>query len=329
MIGPAHHGAAPTITVVLPVHGTYTRFLQECIGSIQAQTYTEWQTIVVDDGSEHDFARETVERIGDERIRCIRHHRNRGLAAARNTGIRETSSDLVVPVDVDDMLAPRHLERLKAALDENPSAAAAFPDFELFGAVTGELRFQRRGLSTLLTEQWIPGSGTMLRRALWLQTGGYCEADELRAGNEDWDFWLSASDHIDNVIHVPEPLYLYRQHSASMVRKLQAVEHLTREFMYARHKDLFDLHNRGRHFLAEGYARAAKASLLHRNWGATAQLGTRAIRLAPAETFAFVLRSAGRYALRSAQRVSGRSINARFAVLGYLDILLRFAAGEA
>jgi hypothetical protein len=100
-----------------------------------------------------------------------------------------------------------------------------------------------------------------MRRSLWERVGGYCEAPDLRAGNEDWDFYLAAAEIGFIAGHIPEPLYYYRQHKESMVTRLRYTEYHTREFMYARHRQLFDHYGTKKVFLAEGYQRSAEAAL--------------------------------------------------------------------
>jgi GT2 family glycosyltransferase len=222
-----------------------------------------------------------VRAIGDERIRLVRHGRNRGLAAARNTGVKEGSGELIVPLDADDCLAPTYLAEVIDALEARPECHAAFTDFVAFGAWSGPLPYAMRDVPTLLKEQWIPGAGTLFRRSLWEAVDGYCEADTIRHGNEDWDFWLNAAKRGLRVTHVPRPLYLYRQHPDSMVNRLQYYEHLTREFVHHRHRALFERYGMGHAFLSGGYFSSAKAHWRKRERRAAVMLGVRSLVLSP------------------------------------------------
>jgi hypothetical protein len=158
------------------------------------------------------------------------------------------------------MLAPGYLERVAGALDAHPEGNCAFTDFELFGAEVGFWRYKVRDVTALFDEQWLPGPGTLLRRSLWERVGGYCEAEPLRKGNEDWDFWLSAAERGFYALHIPEPLYRYRRHADSMSIWQKSYEHITRLFMYRRHKAFFDSHLAGSRFQARAYYASAGAA---------------------------------------------------------------------
>lgn len=105
------HAAEPAVSVIVPSYNK-PEYLPECLQSIQAQTFTDWECIVVSDGSPRvEEIRAAVAGIGDERFRLVEHRENRGLAAARNTGTRMANTDLVVCVDEDDMLGADCLSR--------------------------------------------------------------------------------------------------------------------------------------------------------------------------------------------------------------------------
>jgi glycosyltransferase involved in cell wall biosynthesis len=242
------------VSIAIPFYGSYGAYFEECLRSIVAQTYTHWETVVVDDASGNDIAATLIEQIGDARIRLLRHSRNRGQAAGRNTAIRHSRGPLVMPVDCDDTLAPMHIEELVRALQLHPECGAAYADFELFGAMSGTLSFPMSDTRCLLKEQWIPHPGTIVRRQLWEKVGGYCEDEAFRAGNEDWEYFLRLAEIGLEVIRVPKPLYRYRQHAGSITSSQFArADYRMRELMYERHRDLFDGFDMRRPFLAGGY----------------------------------------------------------------------------
>ena len=202
----------PLVTIVIPYHHNYAQYLEACLESIRQQTYTNWEAILVDDASVGETAEAVVGKLADARFSIIRHERNRGQAAARNTGIRSGSGTFVMPVDCDDLLAPTHLEKLMRALEEHRHCGAAYADFNLFFAASGVLEFPVRDTRALLREQWIPHPGTVVRRVLWERANGYREDEIFRTGNEDWDYFLAIAEIDLQAVRVPEPLYQYRQH---------------------------------------------------------------------------------------------------------------------
>jgi len=97
------------VTIVIP---TYNRgyILSRAIKSVLNQTYQNMEIIIVDDGSK-DNTEEVVKKFTDTRIQYIRHSENRGLSAARNTGIKNSKSDFVAFLDSDDEYLPEKIEK--------------------------------------------------------------------------------------------------------------------------------------------------------------------------------------------------------------------------
>jgi hypothetical protein len=113
-------GFAELVSVVIPCFGQ-SHFLGEAIESVLAQTYPHLEVLVIDDSSP-DNASEVAGRYPG--VRCLRCD-NRGMAGARNLGIRSTSGDFLVFLDSDDRLRPKAIETGVHLLHEHPEAAAA------------------------------------------------------------------------------------------------------------------------------------------------------------------------------------------------------------
>jgi glycosyltransferase involved in cell wall biosynthesis len=272
----------PLVTIVIPYHHNYAEYLGACLESIRQQTYRNWEAILVDDASVGETAQAVVGKLADARFRIIRHERNRGQAAARNTGIRNGSGTFVMPVDCDDLLAPTHLEKLMRALDAHRHCGAAYADFNLFFAATGVLEFPVRDTRALLRDQWIPHPGTVVRRVLWERANGYCEDEIFRAGNEDWDYFLAIAEIDLQAVRVPEPLYQYRQHKRSITTSRFAYsDYVSREVMYLRHQTLFDRYGMKGVFLAGGYRVSGVAFWRKGEYARALRLLARACWLSP------------------------------------------------
>ncbi|MBI1356428.1 MAG: glycosyltransferase [Acidobacteria bacterium] len=250
----------PAVSVVIPAYNQ-TELLADALASVRAQTLEDWEAIVVDDCSTEGDVAAAAAAFGDQRIRVGRHDRNRGLAAARNSGFREARADWVLPLDADDLLDPIFLETLLERADENPSADALFARLRYFGAKSGVWRTEAQDAAAFLRRKRMPGAGTLLRKSLWEASGGYCEDPILRGGQEDTDFWLSAFAAGARTAREPLALYWYRRHEQSMTGAIPESYHRIREFLYERHQALIDAHNAGGQFLADGYWRAALGRL--------------------------------------------------------------------
>jgi teichuronic acid biosynthesis glycosyltransferase TuaG len=101
----------PLVSVITPIYNA-ARWLPEAIASVQAQTLTDWEHILVDDGSEDDSVA-IVERAmaGDARLRLLRMPRNGGPAAARNLALSNTQGRFIAFLDADDLWRPEKLHR--------------------------------------------------------------------------------------------------------------------------------------------------------------------------------------------------------------------------
>ena len=121
----------PLISVTLP---TYNRayILPKAIDSVRAQTYTNWELIIVDDGST-DNTEEIINtyRRADPRIRYAKHETNKGLAASRNTGVRESRGSYIANLDSDDEWLPQKLEKELAVFrTAPPSVYVVYSQYE-------------------------------------------------------------------------------------------------------------------------------------------------------------------------------------------------------
>jgi glycosyltransferase involved in cell wall biosynthesis len=109
---------APRITVAMPVYNAGS-FLLNAVRSIQAQTVTEWELLLIDDGST-DGAVDAIEQLADARIRILRDGTNRGLAARLNEAIDAARGRFLARMDQDDISFPQRFERQLALLDARP-----------------------------------------------------------------------------------------------------------------------------------------------------------------------------------------------------------------
>ncbi len=270
-------------TVVVPCYNQ-SHFLAECLNSVRAQTLDAWEVVVVDDSSPDgdDIAR-VVRELDDARIRLVRHETNSGLGGARNTGIREARTEYVLPLDADDRIRPGCLEALVGALDADAAIDCAFADVQLFGRLDEVLAFPGPppGKPMLRAEHTIPGAGTMMRKALWERLGGYDEADILRLGREDFEFWVRAFEQGCTFKRLLEPLYEYRILHSSMNVACRLRDDEIADYIYGKHRELFDRNGETKDFLCFWLSKAARASYLSDQRKRAFQLSMRAWRMQP------------------------------------------------
>lgn len=194
---------SPAVSIVVPCYNG-GRFLDTLMASLARQTFQDFETIIVDDGSTDAATLRKLAALEDY-VQVI-HQDNRGLPGARNTGIRAARAELVLPLDCDDTIEPPFLEEAVALMRAaSPEVAAVFSHMRLTGAANGLLdRYFNR--FDLLFTNTMP-SGLLLRKASWQAVGGYDEL--MRDGYEDWEFHLRLARAGYRAIELPKPYYVY------------------------------------------------------------------------------------------------------------------------
>jgi glycosyltransferase involved in cell wall biosynthesis len=207
----------PTVSVIIPAYNA-AKFVGRTLESLRAQTFAEFEAIVVDDGSQDDTADVVSEVVGrDPRFRLIR-QANGGVAVARNRALAEARGRYVANVDSDDMWRPTFLERTIAALEAaGEDAVFAFAqtlwvdEHDRLLPQTAQAAPATVGYRELLIRNPVGnGSATVMRTAAVREIGGY-DAQLVRdfGQTEDWQLLLQLSWR-GKVVVVAEPLVLYR-----------------------------------------------------------------------------------------------------------------------
>ena len=209
----------PLLSVILPVYNG-GKYLHEAISSILMQTYSNFEVIVINDGSLDDSGA-TVHSFNDSRIRYIE-QTNQGLAATLNRGIDLAHGVYVARQDQDDISLPDRLAKQVAYMQAHPECGllgtwAQIMEIEKLSdrfhrhpTDPGELRYH------LLFNNPFVHSSVMLRKSVLDQIGGY-STDPERQPPEDYELWSRIS-RVAEVSNIPESLLIYREIASSMSR---------------------------------------------------------------------------------------------------------------
>lgn len=222
-------GSLPRFSVVVPAYNAEST-LAETLEAIIGQGFTDWECVVVDDGSTDGtlaLAETMAER--EPRFRVV-HQRNLGSAGAYNTGVAAAGADWVCICSADDVLLSNHLEAMSAAVDEHPECDIVScngyylqPDGNRVLVYTGQEAAESRSWSLEdVFRACFFSVGACYRRALFEKLGGY----PVDAYGEDYIFWMRAIASGAKHLYIPEVLALHRisgsQKSANLRRAYES-----------------------------------------------------------------------------------------------------------
>lgn len=208
----------PTISVVIPAYNSALT-IEETIESVRQQTFTDFELIVIDDGSQ-DNTVEIVKNIAKTEPRLkIFPYENGGVGVARNRGINLATGEFVAFLDADDLWTPDKLELQLKALKDNPQAGVAYSWTNFIDEQGKFLSLGLRPISEgnvyreLLQMNFLSnGSNILARRKAIESIGGFSPDHPFAA---DWDFYLKLAFKWSFVV-VPKYQILYRQRTTSM-----------------------------------------------------------------------------------------------------------------
>jgi glycosyltransferase involved in cell wall biosynthesis len=203
------------ISVIIPAYNQ-AAYLAEAIQSVYDQTFTDWELVVVDDGSTDDTPR-LLAGFQDSRMSVVR-QANRGRSAARNTGICLTSAPLVSFLDADDLFLPDKMTELHRYLNDHPEvglAVGGMQRVDSLGRTYEEKTITptRLDFPGLLLGDDIQLGGVMIRREWLERVGGF---DESMHTCEDWDLWLRLVVAGCQLSRVEKVVMAYRIHSGQV-----------------------------------------------------------------------------------------------------------------
>lgn len=220
------------ISVIIPAYNA-EKTIQETIGSVLQQTFTDFEIIVVDDGSS-DSTVDVVSNITDSRVKVIAGS-HAGASASRNLGFVRSMGEFVAFLDADDIWTPDKLEAQLAALKNNPKAYVAY---SWTNFIDEEGKFLRKGsratcignvYDKILVANFLGnGSNVLIKREAIETVGGY---DESLSAGQDRDLYIRLAAQYEFVV-VPSPQNLYRVSQKSIssnitnsqVARLQVIE---------------------------------------------------------------------------------------------------------
>jgi len=203
----------PILTVVIPCHN-HGQYIREALLSLELQTFRDFDTTIVDDGSDDEHTLEVLEDLRSEGIRVLQQEKS-NVATALNYGISVARGKYVCCFAADDKLEPTYFEKCLCLLESNPGLAFAYSLVRTFGDESRIWRTESFDLRMLLEYNHICATA-VLRKEVWEKVGGF---DTLMDGYEDWDFWIKAGEAGFRGGLIPEILFNYRRHGITLNRQ--------------------------------------------------------------------------------------------------------------
>lgn len=197
------------ISIIIPVYNS-AKVLKRCLDSVKAQTYKNYEVIVVDDASKDnikDVIHDYKNKFGIN-FYFFQNEKNQGAPATRNRGFRKSRGEFIIFCDADLELRPKMLENMHNALKNNPTASYAYSSF-----IWGVKKFKLSHFDAeVLKRMPYIHSTSLIRREHFPEKGW----DENVKKLQDWDLWLTMLDEGHKGVWIDKILYRVINTSGTM-----------------------------------------------------------------------------------------------------------------
>lgn len=225
------------ISLIIPCYNQ-SAFLVECLESVAQQTFTDWECILINDGSTdntEEICKKWVEK--DERFHYFKKE-NGGVSSARNFGIEKSTGIYILPLDGDDKIAENYLKLASEKLENGFDVVYCLAKY--FGERNENFDLQNHTYENLLRENTLFCSALFKKENL-----NNLQFDEnLIHGFEDWEFWISLlSNHDLKVFRLDETLFYYRIKEISRnneIKKDIEKDRSAKRYIFNKHQDKYE-----------------------------------------------------------------------------------------
>lgn len=230
--------AQPKVSVITPAYNV-APYIGQCIESVQAQTLTDWEMVIVNDASTDETPQIVQRYLNDSRIRLVQNERNMGLGYTRNRALREARGEWIAVLDADDWYAPERLEKLVALAEQTSADMVA--DLQLYLTERGSVYAVAwathakppKQPRTYTAEEVIrahPAFKPMVRRA-------FLESQQIHY-HEGMRQWADYAFYVEIMLKggrfalLPEPLYYYRVRPRTLTTRYDPLEESGKALSY-------------------------------------------------------------------------------------------------
>lgn len=226
----------PKVSVIVPCYNQ-AQYLDEALQSVLDQTYSNWECIIVNDGSPDHTAKVATKWVQRDARFIYFYKENGGVSSARNAGISIAEGEFILPLDADDKIANKYIELAVQSFQEDDSLKVVYCRAEKFGDEVGIWNLQPYSVRALAVGNMIFCSA-LFRKQNWRVVGGY--DINMVQGIEDWEFWISILKNGGSVKCLDVLGFYYRIRKESRQKVFNAVggQYLL-EYMSIKHADFF------------------------------------------------------------------------------------------
>jgi len=203
-------------TTVVITNYNYEQYVETAIDSVLRQDVPVDELLVIDDKSTDKSIKVIENKLAQAKVPCklIVHDVNKGLPSSRNTGITNSSGDIICFLDADDIYYKNKVSASKSVLTQYPEVNVVYSDYDVIDLRTGKTQREYKFTydATILVQACIVSTNSVFRRKMFDTVGLY--NPEVKV-SEDYELYLRAKD---NTLfwHIPQALFLYRLHGKNI-----------------------------------------------------------------------------------------------------------------
>jgi teichuronic acid biosynthesis glycosyltransferase TuaG len=225
----------PAVSIIMPAYNS-VKYIEESINSVLRQSYTDWELIVVNDGST-DNTEEIVQKFIeiDNRIKLF-NKQNGGIASSRNFGHKQASGSFIAYLDHDDLWMPEKLALQMKEFGQRPEVDVILTNGIVFYSVADQKETEYNTLIGLysykslylkqIVANYIPILSVIVRRSV-IESIGEWDEGKIYEGCDDYDYWFRMARARATFYSLKDQLFMYRKHSnnySNDTRKMLAAE---------------------------------------------------------------------------------------------------------
>ncbi len=226
--------AYPKVSIITPCFNR-EKFIAETLDCIQRIDYSNWECIVVDDGSTDNSGKIIQEFVQkDNRFKYI-YHTNRGISITKNTAVANSCGKYIFPLDSDDLISPFYIKEAVEIMESNRNVKVVYAAGATFGIKKRKWHLNDYTFKDLLISNCIHNSA-LFRRIDFDKCGGY---DPDLVINEDWDLWINILKNGGEVVKIKKEYFFYRKHDESTIMRYPNQDANMLKVFYQKHKELY------------------------------------------------------------------------------------------